>query len=183
MRGGAFGASMCAVLLSSSPAPDLVPLSDEEGVAPKPQPAGQQDRVQGHAKHTPLRGRRQATTVAGLATALESGHRRTHHSAGQQRSAARWQAEVGAQWTDIRPRAAGWVSGPRRGAALSAGPGVQPQPSNLRRGPPRSGSIREGAACQRQAGRRPSRQGQPTPRSAVAGGRAKPSRPQAGRRG
>lgn len=161
----------------------IAPSLGRTGVAPKPQPAGRQDRVQGHAKHRPLGGRRQAATVAGLATTMEGGGRGTHHSAGPRRSAARLQAASGAQWTGNRPRAAGWMSGLRRGATLCVGQGVQPQPSNLRCGLPRPSSIREGAACQHPAGRRPSRQGQPTPRLAVAGGRAKPSRPQAVRRG
>lgn len=130
--------------------------------------------MKGHAEHSPLGGRRQLATVAEMAMTTEIGNSGTPHGDG----AASTRCPHGKPWAAR--------SGPTRarvqrsmcqvhggGAALGAGLGVQPQPSNMQRCLQRSCSIREGAACQRPAGRRPSRQGQPTPRLAVAGGRAK----------
>lgn len=129
--------------------------------------------MKGHAEHSPLGGRRQLATVAEMAMTTKIGNSGTPHGGG----AASTRGPHGKPWAarsgpDTCPRAAWRVSSPRRGAALSVGPGVQPQPSNMQRCQQRSCSIREGAACQPPASRRLSRQGQPTPRLAVAGGRA-----------
>lgn len=177
---------MCAVLLSSSPAPNLLPLSGGQGWRPSRSLLASRTGCRAMRSTRPWEAAGRQPRSQGWRRRRSAGARLPRH-APQRRAAAKGGpvASRSRRAVDRHPPACSRarVSGPRRGATLSAGPGVQPQPSNLRRGPPRSGSIREGAACQPPAGRRPSRQGQPTPRSAVAGGRAKPSRPQAVRRG
>lgn len=129
--------------------------------------------MQGHAEHSPLGGCRQRATVAEMAMTTERGNSGTPH--GGRAAATRgphckpWSARSGPTRARVQR---GVCQVHERGAALGVGPGVQPQPSNMQRCQQRSCSIREGAACQAPAGRRPSRQGQPTPRLAVAGGRA-----------
>lgn len=102
---------MCAVLLSSSPAfrngcRSRADRGGSQAAACWPTAGPGAGPCEAHAPGRPQAGS-YGRRVGDDDREREHGQRGTHHSAGLRRSAARWQAEVGAQWTDTRPRAAG----------------------------------------------------------------------------